>query len=88
MVTMDAIWPQSLKYLLPSSLQKKSVDPRTKTKDSMRRQQYVVHIKGPQPEKMSTDLAKSGRLWKYGMNDQVWWWEKCPQHSCLSGWEW
>lgn len=82
MVTMDAIWPQSLKYFLFGSLQKKSVDPQTKTKDK-RQQQHVVNTKGLQLEKMSTDLGKPGMLWEYGMNNQVGWSENSPSIVAL-----
>lgn len=79
---MDAIWPQSLKYFLFGSLQKKSVDLQTKTKGK-RQQQYVVKTEGPQLEKMRTDLGKPGKLWEYGMNDQVGWWENSPSTVAL-----
>lgn len=44
--------------------------PGLKQKVVKRRRQYVVHIKGPQAEKISTDLGKPCTLWEYGINDQ------------------
>lgn len=81
---MDAIWPQSLKYFLFGSLQKKSVDPQTKTKGK-RQQQYVVKTEGPQLEKMSPDLGKTRQavgIWNERPGGLV-----GKQNSCPIGWE-